>query len=133
MILSLDLHMYIYVFTIYIYIYIYVCSYVRTYMHTRNTVCTIMHLCTIRSYVASICSYVCTLLHKQIYWIRTNLQSFQPSNVKCNIRMSILCKMIMYFGNFCSPCPLHWQNLRRLKITFVYALMYMYDIAVITT
>ena len=37
-----------------------------------------------------------SIVHKEIYWIRTNLRRFQPSNVKCNIRMSILCKMIMY-------------------------------------
>ena len=30
-----------------------------------------------------------TVVHKQMYWIRTNLQRFQPSNVKCNIRMLI--------------------------------------------
>ena len=30
------------------------------------------------------------LVHKQMYWVRTNLRRFQPSNVKCDIRMFIL-------------------------------------------
>ena len=47
------------------------------------------------------------IVHKQMYWIQTNLQRFQPSNVFCNIRMFIVSKMMVYFGNFCSPFPLH--------------------------
>ena len=29
------------------------------------------------------------LVHKQMYWIRTNLRRFQPSNVICNIQMLV--------------------------------------------
>ena len=43
------------------------------------------------------------LVHKQMYWIRTNLQ---PSNVKCNNQMFILHYMMEYVGNLCNPCIL---------------------------
>ena len=54
------------------------------------------------------------LVHKQMYWIRTNLQ---PLNVKCNIRMFILHYIMEYVGNLCSPCPLHEQPKRLMYIS----------------
>ena len=35
-----------------------------------------------------------------MFYIRTNLRMLQHSNVECNIRMFILCKKMMYFGDF---------------------------------
>ena len=49
------------------------------------------------------------LMHKQMYWIRTNLRRFQPSNVKCKIRMLIFHYIMEYFDNLSGPCPLHEQ------------------------
>ena len=45
------------------------------------------------------------LVHKQMYWIRTNLRRFQPSKVFCNIQMLIFHYIMEYFGNLSSPCP----------------------------
>ena len=42
------------------------------------------------------------LVHKQMFYIRTNLQMLQHSNVKCNIRMFILRNKMMYFGDLWS-------------------------------
>ena len=40
------------------------------------------------------------LVHKRMFYIRTNLRMLQHSNVECNIRMLILCNKMMYFGDF---------------------------------
>ena len=49
---------------------------------------------------------LCKLVHKQMYWIQTNLWRFQPLNIKCNIQMFILHYIMEYVDNLCSPCPL---------------------------
>ena len=51
-----------------------VCAWVCVYIYVYMCV---LHKC------------VCILVHKQMYWIRTNLQRFQSSNVIWNIRMLI--------------------------------------------
>ena len=45
-------------------------------------------------------TYVCILVHKQMFYIRMNLRMLQHSNVECNIRMFILCNSMVYFGDF---------------------------------
>ena len=40
-----------------------------------------------------------------MFYIRTNLRMLQHSNVKCNIRMLILCSKMMYFGDFVVLVP----------------------------
>ena len=42
---------------------------------------------------------VIKVVHKRIFYIRTNLRMLQYSNATCNIRM-ILCNKMMYFGDF---------------------------------
>ena len=78
-----------------------VCSCIRVFVcaYVRHNVCRSVHAC--------VC--ICVLVHKQMYWIRTNLRRFQPSNVFCNIRMLIFHYIMEYFGNLNSPCPLHEQ------------------------
>ena len=49
------------------------------------------------------------LVHKQMYWIRTNLRRFRPSNIKCNIRMLMIHYIMEYFSNLSTSCPLHEQ------------------------
>ena len=48
-------------------------------------------------------SYV--LVHKQMFYIRTNLRMLQHSNVEYNIQMFILCNKMMYFGDFVVLVP----------------------------
>ena len=40
------------------------------------------------------------LVHKRMFYNRTNLRMLQHSNVECNIRMFILPNKMMYFGDF---------------------------------
>ena len=40
------------------------------------------------------------VVHKRMFYIRTNLRMLQHSNVECNIRMLILSNKMMYFGDF---------------------------------
>ena len=40
------------------------------------------------------------LVHKRMFYIRTNLRMLQHSNVECNIRMFVLRNKMMYFGDF---------------------------------
>ena len=40
------------------------------------------------------------LVHKRMFYIRTNLRMLQHSNVECNIRMLIPCNKMMYFDDF---------------------------------
>ena len=52
------------------------------------------------SYVSmSMCNRL-PLVHKRMFYIRTNLRMLQHSNVECNIRMLILCNKMMYFDDF---------------------------------
>ena len=44
--------------------------------------------------------YCIRVVHKQMFYIRTNLRMLQHSNVECNIRMFVLCNKMMYFGDF---------------------------------
>ena len=53
--------------------------------------------------------YIYILVHKQMYCIRTNLQRFQPSNIKSNIRVLIFHYIMEYFSNLSCSCPLHEQ------------------------
>ena len=43
---------------------------------------------------------VSLIVHKRMFYIRTNLRMLQHSNVECNIRMFVLCNKMMYFGDF---------------------------------
>ena len=45
------------------------------------------------------------IVHKRMFYIRMNLRMLQHSNVKCNIRMLILCNKMMYFGDFVVLVP----------------------------
>ena len=45
------------------------------------------------------------LVHKRMFYIRTNPRMLQHSNVKCNIQMLILCSKMMYFGDFVVLVP----------------------------
>ena len=40
------------------------------------------------------------IVHKRMFYIRTNLRMLQHLNVECNIRMLTLCNKMMYFGDF---------------------------------
>ena len=60
------------------------------YMHACVCVC-VLYICV---------QYVCVLVHKRMFYIRTNLRMLQHSNVECNIRMVILCNKMMYYGDF---------------------------------
>ena len=52
---------------------------------------------------------ITSIVHKQMYCIRTNLRRFQPSNIKRNIRVLIFHYIIEYFSNLSCSCPLHEQ------------------------
>ena len=62
-----------------------------------------------------------TVVHKQMYWIQTNLQRFQPSNVKCDIRMVVLHYIMEYVGNLCSPCAVlvHYMSNQKGEFMFL--------------
>ena len=45
------------------------------------------------------------LVHKRMFYIRMNLRMLEHLNVKCDIRMLILCNKMMYFGDFVVLVP----------------------------
>ena len=46
-----------------------------------------------------LCLYLHIVLHKRIFYIRTNLRMLQHLNVKCNISMFIVLSEMMYFDD----------------------------------
>ena len=69
---------------VYIFVYLYMCVCMRMYEYVLA--------------LARVC--VCILVHKRMFYIRTNLRMLQHSNVECNIQMFVLCNKMMYFGDF---------------------------------
>ena len=59
-------------------------------------------MCVSVSVSVSVCL---SLVHKQMFYIRTNLRMLQHSNVEYNIRMFILRNKMMYFGDFVVLVP----------------------------
>ena len=44
--------------------------------------------------------YTHKVVHRRMFYIRTNLRMLQHLNVEYNIQMLMLCNKMMYFGGF---------------------------------